>query len=47
MAGFTQWYIRNLKVRPLATNLVSGVILMTTGDVLAQRIEKQRVQDAR
>ena len=31
-------------MRPLATNLVSGVVLMATGDVLAQRIEKQRVQ---
>jgi hypothetical protein len=45
MAGFMHWYIRSLKTRPLATNLVSGVVLMATGDVLAQQIEKQRAQE--
>lgn len=43
MVGFLQWYIRNLKTRPMLTNLGSGVVLMTLGDVMAQEIERQDV----
>jgi len=40
MTGFLQWYLRNLKTRPFFTNLSSGVVLMTAGDVMAQAIER-------
>lgn len=42
MTSFAQWYISKLKTRPLFTNLVSSVVLMTAGDVMAQGIEKHR-----
>lgn len=42
MTGFLQWYIRNLKTRPMLTNLGSGVVLMTVGDVMAQQIERHQ-----
>ncbi len=44
MASFTQWYIHNLKARPLLTNLASGVVLMMTGDVMAQSIERKHAR---
>ncbi|KAL3909946.1 MAG: hypothetical protein SGILL_007886 [Bacillariaceae sp.] len=40
MAGtLSKWYMAKLKSAPLLTNLSTGVVLMTGGDVLAQRVE--------
>jgi hypothetical protein len=36
---FARWYIAKLKAFPMITNVSSGVILMSTGDVLAQHLE--------
>ena len=37
--SFARWYVAKLKARPLLVNVSSGFMLMSTGDVLAQRIE--------
>lgn len=38
-ASFAKWYVAKLKAQPLLVNLSSGFLLMSTGDVLAQRVE--------
>mmetsp|Transcript_4913 Transcript_4913/g.10044 ORF Transcript_4913/g.10044 Transcript_4913/m.10044 type:complete len:344 (+) Transcript_4913:124-1155(+) len=37
--SFARWYVAKLKAQPLLVNVSSGFLLMSTGDVLAQRIE--------
>jgi len=39
MSAFLQWYVSMLKRRPMLTNIGSAVVLMTTGDVMAQELE--------
>ena len=37
--SFAKWYVAKLKAQPLLVNIGSGFLLMSTGDVLAQRVE--------
>ena len=37
--SFAKWYVAKLKAQPLLVNVSSGLLLMSTGDVLAQRVE--------
>jgi len=41
--SFAKWYIAKLKAKPLLVNVSSGFLLMSTGDVLAQRVEIQAI----
>jgi hypothetical protein len=42
---FARWYVAKLKSFPMITNIGSGVILMSTGDMLAQRLESNEQLD--
>eukprot|EP00536_Pseudo-nitzschia_multiseries_P006139 jgi/Psemu1/286261/fgenesh1_pg.127_\ len=37
--SLAKWYVAKLKAQPLLVNVSSGFLLMSTGDVLAQRVE--------
>ena len=37
--SFAKWYVTKLRAKPLLVNVSSGFLLMSTGDVLAQRVE--------
>mmetsp|Transcript_10985 Transcript_10985/g.25985 ORF Transcript_10985/g.25985 Transcript_10985/m.25985 type:complete len:270 (-) Transcript_10985:477-1286(-) len=37
--SFAKWYVARLKAQPFLVNVSSGFLLMSTGDVLAQRVE--------
>ena len=37
--SFAKWYVAKLRAKPLLVNVSSGFLLMSTGDVLAQRVE--------
>jgi hypothetical protein len=39
MSGLLKWYLSHLKTHPMVTNVGSALVLMTTGDVMAQEIE--------
>jgi hypothetical protein len=39
MRAVLQWYLSHLKTHPMVTNVGSALVLMTTGDVMAQEIE--------
>lgn len=43
--GFTSWYVSMLRNRPMLTNMGSAVVLMTSGDVLAQELEHKHIGD--
>ena len=38
-ASYAKWYVAQLKAKPFLVNVSSGFLLMSTGDVLAQRVE--------
>jgi hypothetical protein len=37
--SFAKWYVAKLRAQPFLVNVGSGLVLMSTGDVLAQRVE--------
>lgn len=37
--SFAKWYVAKLRAQPFLVNMGSGLVLMSTGDVLAQRVE--------
>ena len=37
--SFAKWYVAKLKAKPFLVNVSSGFFLMSTGDVMAQRVE--------
>jgi hypothetical protein len=37
--SFAKWYIANLKAKPYLINAASGLVLMSAGDVIAQKIQ--------
>jgi hypothetical protein len=39
MSALLKWYISRLKTHPMVTNVGSALVLMTTGDLMAQEIE--------
>jgi hypothetical protein len=39
MSTILKWYISHLKTHPMVTNVGSALVLMTTGDLMAQEIE--------
>ena len=39
MSALLKWYISRLKTHPMVTNVGSALVLMTTGDFMAQEIE--------
>mmetsp|Transcript_26837 Transcript_26837/g.63058 ORF Transcript_26837/g.63058 Transcript_26837/m.63058 type:complete len:284 (+) Transcript_26837:58-909(+) len=45
--SFAKWYGSQLKAKPFLVNVSSGVLLMTIGDVLAQRIEVRAINRKR
>lgn len=40
MAAFSRWYISRLKSHPMLTNMGSALVLMASGDVMAQELER-------
>ena len=36
---FAKWYVAKLRAKPFLVNVSSGFVLLSTGDVLAQRVE--------
>lgn len=40
--SFAKWYVAKLKAKPFLVNVSSGFLLMSTGDVLAQRVEVRK-----
>lgn len=42
VGSIAKWYVAKLKAYPLATNLSSALVLMTTGDLLAQEVESRQ-----
>jgi hypothetical protein len=43
MSAILKWYISHLKTHPMLTNVGSALVLMTTGDFMAQEIELHRL----
>ena len=43
--SFTRWYVQNLRTSPVRTNLLSALVLMTAGDVMAQGLEHHHIGD--
>ena len=41
-----QWYLQNLRTRPMRTNLATGVVLMSAGDVMAQALERHHAEES-
>ena len=41
---FSAWYLRKLEQSPILTKCASSFVVLTLGDVLAQRIEKKRAE---
>lgn len=39
VSAFAKWYLAKLRAKPYLVNVGSGLVLMSTGDVLAQRVE--------
>ena len=37
--SFAKWYVAKLRAKPILVNVSSGFLLLSTGDVLAQRVE--------
>lgn len=40
---FAKWYVAKLRAKPFVVNVTSGFLLMSTGDVLAQRVEVRAI----
>jgi hypothetical protein len=39
MRSILKWYLSHLKTDPMVTNVGSALVLMTTGDFMAQEVE--------
>lgn len=45
MSAFARWYVAQLKSRPILANLGSAFVLMSVGDLAAQKIESHQMKE--